>query len=151
MVELYELYDDVGLHYGPAFRTVESIQVGDDESVARVRLGADAARDATPWVLHPALLDGCLQSMRVLSLRRGLEELYLPVALEALEVEGPVPALLEVHARLREPDAEARSLTCDLELFDEHDTLRVRLRGVQLVRTSRAALVAHTDPLRAPT
>lgn len=60
-----EFYADCarkGLDYGPAFRAVQSLSVGEREVLADVRLPEECAASLRPDALHPALWDGAMQA-----------------------------------------------------------------------------------------
>ncbi|GLW63698.1 polyketide synthase [Actinomadura rubrobrunea] len=90
--EHYAALGRMGLEYGPAFQTVHEMWAGEHEAVAR--LGAPATADADPYLVHPALLDGCLQ---VLAAAVGVDAEragpYLPVAVRrfAFSADSAVP------------------------------------------------------------
>ncbi|GAA3897334.1 hypothetical protein GCM10022244_04510 [Streptomyces gulbargensis] len=95
--ELYARFDAAGLHYGPAFRVVEEVRVGDGEALGRLR-----ATDRPSWstLVDVAALDGAIQVASVLA---GDGELLLPFAAARVVVrpaDGP-PAWAHVR---RTPD-----------------------------------------------
>jgi len=51
-----------GLNYGPAFRGVQQVRVGDGEALGRISLPELPAVNASGYRIHPALLDACLQA-----------------------------------------------------------------------------------------
>ena len=59
--ELYERASERGLAYGPAFRGLRSVWLGDGEALGRIELPPEIAVDG--YALHPALLDACLQTV----------------------------------------------------------------------------------------
>ena len=76
---LYATLHGAGLHYGPAFRTLESGARGDGEALALLRRRAQ-------WQgtrVHPADLDGALQLTSVLASGEGSGETWLPFAVDA--------------------------------------------------------------------
>lgn len=142
----YALYDDVGLGYGKAFRVIRELTRNDDEALARLELPDEAAAGAG-FGLHPALLDGAFQTCRALALRRGLDAMYLPVGFEQVQRDGDPGRAAWAHVRLRSVSDDDRLLVFDLDLVDDSGRAWVRVRGQQLLRTTRSAFAALSDPL----
>src|SRR5262249_991639 len=59
----YDRLDKLGLEYGPSFRGVHELYVGEHEALSKVRL-PDGLAD-TQYVMHPAFLDACLHAYPV--------------------------------------------------------------------------------------
>src|SRR5690348_16389013 len=55
--ECYEAFERVGLDYGPAFRGVEHVSVGEDQLLAKISLPASLRKTQGQFVLHPSLMD----------------------------------------------------------------------------------------------
>jgi acyl transferase domain-containing protein/NADPH-dependent curcumin reductase CurA/acyl carrier protein len=147
--EFYGRFDEIGLGFGPAFRSVVELSLGDGEALARVALKDGIASEGDPWILHGALLDSCFQCSRVLALQRGLDDLYLPVGVEQVIADAPAGSSVWCHARLRPTQGDGRVLLGDLDLYDSSGRWIASVRGLQGLRTSRAALLAQGDPLKA--
>ena len=95
--ELYATYDGLGLEYGPAFRPVEQVYLGQDEVLARLRL-PDAARDGI-FGLHPSLVDGAFQAALGLFTQGGDGSVALPFGLDEAHVLAPTADTLWAHVR----------------------------------------------------
>ena len=85
---------------------------------ARAEVTVPAAADdrLTDWLLHPVLVDGCLQS--VLAAMPGDAATYMPIALDALTVLGPVQrsARCTVTARARQPRETSKPSSADIDV-----------------------------------
>ena len=76
-----------GLDYGPAFQSLQQVEVDDGAGAAQAWLSLpDAAPDHAGFRLHPALLDGALQGLFALMLGQGLsvDEAVIPVRIGRL-------------------------------------------------------------------
>jgi acyl transferase domain-containing protein/NADPH:quinone reductase-like Zn-dependent oxidoreductase/NAD(P)-dependent dehydrogenase (short-subunit alcohol dehydrogenase family)/acyl carrier protein len=102
-----------GLDYGPAFRCVERLWVGPDETLAELRLPADVA---PLGFVHPVLLDGAFQTLIAL-VDGSTGAPLVPVAATRVEVHAALASTARVHARVHD-GASARRLTADLTLSD---------------------------------
>ncbi|WP_225849093.1 type I polyketide synthase [Streptomyces sp. HPF1205] len=113
----YALLEGAGLRYGPRFRALRELYAADGEALARFRLPEGLPAAAPP--LHPALLDSCLHTVSAATGRVGREgSLPLPVGADLVRAESAGPALTEgwCHARVRE--ADDRTITADVTVFD---------------------------------
>ncbi|MEV0261270.1 SDR family NAD(P)-dependent oxidoreductase [Streptomyces sp. NPDC050617] len=125
----YGACDSVGLCYGPAFRVLEEMWCGPGTALAAYR--HDAPGD--PYTVHPALLDGALQTGVALLLDRiAAGHPYLPSTVAALRVwKTPAPqGLMLVRERARTDD----EVCWDILLTDEDGTVAAELEGCRLRR-----------------
>jgi polyketide synthase PksN len=86
---LYRGFAERGLSYGPGFRTVRDIGAGDDEVWSLLELPTDWDSDRDAYRLHPALLDGALQSLAMIAEEGGLE---VPFAVDRVTCLAALPA-----------------------------------------------------------
>jgi len=137
--QLYARYQALGLDYGPAFRVVADLALGQGEFLARLQLPEVAGVAGVAgggFALHPVLLDGAFQACMGLFLE-GAEEgqAALPFVLETLNFLHPTPARLWVHGRLAAGEGAVRRI--DLDLADASGRVCVQVRGFS-VRLQRS-------------
>ncbi len=142
----YEAMRKTGVAFGPAFRTVDRIRRGDQESVGWVSApsGVGIGNDSAYW-LHPAMLDGCLQVAREAlpeSVRENHDIALIPLRLAGLELFGAPGNTVVSHAILTSAKARDEMFELDVDIADEDGTRIACLRGLRLVRADRAALEA---------
>jgi acyl transferase domain-containing protein/NADPH:quinone reductase-like Zn-dependent oxidoreductase/acyl carrier protein len=126
----YEFARSVGLHYGPAFRTVSAVWYRREGMLGALVTPAEIIAQAATAELHPAYLDGAFQLLADLGLRdqRAAPEAaaaqtgrsaFLPVRiarLELLQANAQVTsALLAVAGSRRR---SRRSIRADFTLYD---------------------------------
>ncbi|ODB78622.1 type I polyketide synthase [Micromonospora chalcea] len=70
-----------GLRYGPAFQGVAALWQGEREAVAELRDPAELTGAREPYLVHPALLDSCLQVLAA-AMTGADAGTYLPVGVE---------------------------------------------------------------------
>ena len=155
---LYHIARQSGLDYGPRFRTVARIEiVGDGEAVAALD---DAAIDEPidPYLIHPALLDGALQSLfGLLAERSGVAAGvgFLPWRFGRVRLLAPFGRVPRT-ARVRLTRLGTRSACADLALLDEAGELVAELadcwfRRVELTRrVAPDELALRVDLVPAP-
>ncbi len=132
---LYEQLDGFGLPYGPRFRTLKNISIGNGELVADISLSDEEQAAGERYLLHPALLDGCLQSLAALSDRN---ETMLPVAVDSIQLYASSTTQVRCHARISTTETGAPA--AEVTLIDTEGGCVGQLSGIKLRPASRAAL-----------
>ena len=139
---LYERFDALGVHFGPAFRSVQQAAVGEGWARAELALPAGLEAEAACFGLHPALLDGALQIGTAAAAHAGLpEQLWAPMGVDRLELFHAGAARLRVAARAR---VEAESLVVDLRLESLDGECLGRVHGARFSRTDAQHLAGAT-------
>ncbi len=132
--EFYEMFYSLGLQYGPAFQTIESLRFGESDVLARLQL----VGDARGYVIPPMVLDGAFQSLAVGLFRDPDSSLFLPVGIERFQSFGPLPEAVWSHAQWRESEGDLR--TADITLFDDQGVVLAQIDALKLRAVSRSAL-----------
>lgn len=132
--ELYTALSEAGARFGDAFRSLGRIGRAPGEAIGQLNFpGGDF--DAA-WLIHPILLDGCLQLATVaVSPREGtMSGLWLPMAVDRVVLHGRANGPVWGHARLRPRADDAPRLVADLSVWNVDGTPVATLAGVQFVR-----------------
>ncbi len=138
----YRVASTHGIAYGPSFRCIEELWSGEGEALGRVVLPDRLAEAGSRFVVHPVLLDACLQFPGIawVSLRGEAEPgiNYLPFRLGRFCQYRPWCRELWSHVRIR-PVADERpeSLVMDVSLFDRQGNRVAELSEFAARRTSR--------------
>jgi len=140
----YQQLRETGLEYGPAFRGIERLWCGEEESLGSIRL-PDALSGAEGYLLHPALLDACLQVFAAIFFNEGRltvsEGVYLPIGFESLRFDRSPGVRVWGHARLQaSADAGKETVKGNLRLLDEKGRSVAELTGVLLKRVGKNVL-----------
>lgn len=102
-----------GVHYGPLFRALRSLQWGDDEAVGMLTAnGEDAGRD-----VDPALLDSAWQAVGPFlpdAGKHGREAAWVPFAADQIAVLGRLPRSGHVHVLRRSVQSFDVTVTDDV-------------------------------------
>ncbi|MDT3397739.1 type I polyketide synthase [Streptomyces sp. B1866] len=146
--ELYARAEKAGIVYGPAFRVLDHLDVGDGEVLARF---AAADLPAAGYHAHPAVLDGALQAGAPLLAGPATPgEPFLPASVDAVRAWRPLAATGYAHVRSRSRTAwEAR---WDVTVTDPHGQVCLELEGLRLRRYDTGSLPplrVYTPGLRA--
>ncbi|MEM7125456.1 MAG: SDR family NAD(P)-dependent oxidoreductase [Chloroflexota bacterium] len=131
----YQQCQRQGLTYGPTFQVIEEVISNEREVLARLQLPDEVADG--PYILHPSLLDGVLQSVVGLTSRDSElnEALYLPFALDLLELVGPIPAMGYAYAtKIVDSDTPINLDTAhfNIALLDDKGRVSLKLHNFTL-------------------
>jgi acyl transferase domain-containing protein/surfactin synthase thioesterase subunit/aryl carrier-like protein len=147
VADFYDRLDRLGLEYGPSFRGVRELHLGQNEALTKVRL-PDGFADAQ-FVMHPAFLDACLHAYPLIldgaeKAERDRCNAYLPVSLEGFRCYQDGTDNAWVHTRLRSVEKDDTQVI-DIRVYDEAerpiadlDGLTVRLLPFDKVQPSSA-------------
>ncbi|WP_367127976.1 SDR family NAD(P)-dependent oxidoreductase [Saccharothrix sp. HUAS TT1] len=141
----YDHLADLGYEYGPAFRGVRALWLGEDEVFAEV-----SVPDGAKFGLHPALLDAALQPVILL---HPDSRLRLPFSFTGIAVHAPGVSTARVHLSRTGPDAFTVTVTDPAGgPVADIDTLTVRSAAetrTTLLRTEWVPLTASAPvPVR---
>ncbi len=127
-----------GLRYGPAFQGIGALWRGEHEAVAELRDPVELTGDRDPYLVHPALLDSCLQVLAA-ALAGGGDGTdagtYLPVGVERfrLAAERVVPRW--AHAVVDGTNVGAPEISdARVVLYDAAGTPVGEITGISLRR-----------------
>ncbi len=129
--ELYAGLAGRGLEYGPGFRAIREIGCGAGEAWSLLEV-------PEVWVgetyrLHPALVDGALQSLSVLG--SGGTELEIPFAVDEVECPEALPKRCYAYGRVEGEEGGTRRY--DVKLLGERGEVLARLGGLRVRRFER--------------
>jgi polyketide synthase PksL len=131
--DCYTLHSRLGVSYGPGFKTIQSLMTNGREVVARLELPEALKPDSSRYYLHPALLDGALQTVIGFSdfQTMDLNSTYLPFSVAEVEIIHPLPRICYVYttrgAARDLPDSGTRQY--DIAITDEQGLVLVNLKG----------------------
>ena len=134
--DLYGQAAERGLEFGPAFRSLERLWMGNGEAIGLVcSLGHEASR----YHFHPAQLDACFHPIFLL-LDASSDRTYLPVSYETFRQYAQPVGPVWCHTELRIMDVDTGLV--DVCLWDEFGTLVAEVRGLRFKAVS--AIAANT-------
>ena len=132
VADFYHWLDKLGLEYGPSFRGVRELHVGQREALTKVQLPCGLAN--TQYVMHPAFLDACLHAYPLVL--DGAEEAkgdrrnsYLPISLEGFRCYQDGIDKAWVHIRLRSVEKDDTQVV-DIRVYDDAERLVADLEGL---------------------
>lgn len=119
--------------FGPRWRNIKSVHVGEKEILLSMELPEQFHSDLEIYKLHPSLLD-MATGVTMISLLcpdvAGEGQLYLPWSYDRIRIHAPLSSRIYSHSRYREEDkADQQTLTLDVCLFDESGNVLVEIEG----------------------
>lgn len=131
--DVFRKFQEVGLDYGPAFRGLKRMWIGKGEAVGRVELCKEQAAETSRYVVHPALLDACLQSI-IGVMGPSSSKLYLPVQVERIRCYSKAGAGAWCMARLVHKGG--RTIVCDLTIANDDGSVVMQIEGFRCLEVS---------------
>lgn len=130
---VYRMFQNLGLTYGPYFRGIQELWVSEHEAVARLQLPTEYMDELDIKKLHPTLMDSALQTIAGLSLKsnRTSRQTILPYAIDRIEWVRPLQAQSYVYVKA------LKSGRFSVYMTDVHGHVCVRMEEVT-IRTSKS-------------
>jgi len=128
--ELYPLFDSLGFGYGPGFQSLSLLSANGTEALAHLILPRHLEQTSEQFVLHPALMDGVLQTVVGLT-QSGEPETraaYLPFSLGEVEIIGPLSS--ECYAYISQ--SGEKNLSFAMRLTDTSGNILVRMENLSI-------------------
>jgi polyketide synthase 5 len=133
--EMRKWFDERGIQYGPAFAGLAAACTGEetvDTVLAEVALPRSIRSQQDAYGVHPALLDACFQSVAVHPDVQNAASggLLLPLGVRRLRAYGGSRNARYCYTRVT--SAGIGGVEADLDVLDEHGTVSLAIRGLQL-------------------
>ncbi len=129
------------LAFGPRWRSLRRLHIGNHEALAEVELEEKFASDLAAYSLHPAIFD--LATGASFYLTHDYEhstDLFLPISYRRICVYNPLPSRLFSHIRSRQQGPARNEVeTFDISLFDEDGRLLAEIEGFSARRIADAS------------
>jgi phthiocerol/phenolphthiocerol synthesis type-I polyketide synthase C len=109
----YQIAQSRGIAYGAAFQGIESIRVGKREALGHIEAPAVMAAHMPGYVLHPCLLDACLQTL--FAIRDDPHSTYLPVQFARMRRFRSSEQIAFSHCKLKRDTP--RSIVADITVL----------------------------------
>ncbi len=162
--DCYKMYKSRGVDLGPCFRSIGSLWHGNPNQtpskiikfnniLSKIILPEQLKGKVSGYFMHPALLDGCFQSLGVAL--PGRDESYLPVSIESMTVNYP---LLPTRHLREGSDAERdfyfwcrtniepagegqQNFLADIDAFDKDSNVGVQIHGLSVRKAPRDVIL----------
>lgn len=138
----YASYEPRGYALGPAFHTVRALWTGDSAALGELEIMPSLSEPAPPGVVHPLLLDGCLQVASGALPESAADITFLPASIGSYQVRFSPGARATCHVRV---EPAGRGVRADISIFDASGTLAAELNEVRFIPVSQAALAGSAE------
>ena len=140
----YERLQASGVRHGPAFQALASVQRGNGEVVARLKLPRRLHPTLTTMALHPVMLDAAIQAWVALS-DESPKGAAVPFSCRRIVMHGPCEAVMWARVRATAGARTGASIQhLDIELCDKDGNVRVSFQDLAL--RIMAADVSRSEP-----
>lgn len=143
-IDLETYYQKMQVYYGPDLRNIQQLWRGNAEALAEIQLKPLYQLEASNYQLHPALLDACFQVVfALLYQNENHNDPYVPVACEQITVYSTQATHLWSYVQLHPAKRlQQENRTVDLQLIAPNGQAIATVKGLQLKRASRQALLS---------
>ncbi len=114
----YAAMNERGLNYGPMFRSVVDVKYGAHEALGRISMPSELASGINDYVVHPALLDACLQAACWAIASKIGSGVFVPKEFIGLRYYRRPQGQLYVHGRLHDSPDES-IVAAEIAVCDE--------------------------------
>ncbi|MFK5891715.1 MAG: SDR family NAD(P)-dependent oxidoreductase [Pseudomonadota bacterium] len=128
---IYKKFEEIGLNFGPSFRGLSGVYVGNKIAIGDVRLLEINKPSADSYHFHPALLDACLQTFIGL-LSEQFSNIYIPIAFEHLYFYQDAQEQMCTYSELL--FINNNSLVCNLKIYSTSGQLLIEILGFRCQR-----------------
>lgn len=148
--QLYRSLSELGLQYGPCFQGVAHIWQGKKAALGLLKPLTELLPATGNYVIHPCLLDACLQvlsaALERVPTRDNLTRAYLPVAMKQINFHNIGHGDLWAYASVKDSDS-VDTVEGDLTLLDESGRTLIEITGLRLARIDNIAQFIDSQQL----
>ncbi|BCJ94419.1 hypothetical protein acsn021_19880 [Anaerocolumna cellulosilytica] len=131
--EVYEMYKEAGLSYGPFFRCIESIWMHEKEVSAKLGIPTGRTDKNRVYLLHPAVLDSAFQAAGLHTFYEQGNRVYLPYYIEEIIYRKPFEEISICRSKQRDTNSEQSPVKrYDISLYDTKGNGCVHIRGLTI-------------------
>ena len=131
--QFYGWLRQIQFEIGPAFQSVRRLRRADGEVLAELALPEAVAHEAQRYRVHPAFLDGCLQTISATfdyADGDGPREVWMPVRIARLRFHAPLGPRAWMHVQVTKSSPRHRD--ANVQVFDGDGRLCVEILGARI-------------------
>ena len=147
--EFYRDEDHPHLIFGPRWKNIESIKIGQGEALVSLKLNDKFVADLDDFKLHPGVMDmatGCAQSL--VDGYNKETDFYVPVGYTSLKFKGQLPQELFSHIRYRknaEGSHDHDVAIYDVTITDRDGNVLVEIEEFTMKRVTAEQIAAQAS------
>jgi acyl transferase domain-containing protein/NADPH:quinone reductase-like Zn-dependent oxidoreductase/acyl carrier protein len=118
--EIYAKLNEYGYAYGTTYQGIKELTINNDTIIGFIDIPEAIQNNYKDYVLHPALLDACLQLAGAELIQRKKQDPFVPVFIGDLTVYRNEFNALRCHVQLRK-SLENSTLSADYHIFNQRN------------------------------
>lgn len=131
--DVYSKFRDYGFVYGASMQAIVELRSSESEVLSKLVLPKEHIVDFQAYGLHPALMDGALQTVGAIIGNHNPEIAYFPFSISEVEYMAPLEEVLYVHAsQIGSNEKETTLLHYQVKLLDQSGKVLVKLHDFTL-------------------
>lgn len=131
--ECYATFDTAGIAYGKTFRAIESLYIGGNSVLAKLKISDNLSTNFTDYKLHPSLIDAAFQATIALSdvTNNDDSRTYLPYSIEKVDIINSCSTNMWAYIQNSPNNSSDRRIQkFDIKIFDENGMLCVDINRI---------------------
>ena len=136
------------VYWGPRWQVLQTIHLGDNEGLAKLKLADEFVADLEGMDMHPAMVDVAT------ALTSGLTEgdNYLPLSYHRVRVYGALPQTIYSYLRMVGDATSGETVTANISLLDENgkELVAIERFAMKRVGAAKERLAADAPSPKAP-
>ncbi|MBF0224098.1 MAG: SDR family NAD(P)-dependent oxidoreductase [Desulfobacterales bacterium] len=125
--ECYQIFQSMGLNYGTNFNVIKSLHFNQQECICFLEISSSSVNK--DFVLHPALLDGSIQSLIGLMENKNEKQPYLPFSLDGIEIFAPLTSKCIAYSYETSGLKESNIKKFDILIADEYGNMLTKIKN----------------------
>jgi len=121
--DIYDVFNEIGLNYGPAFQVIKDTCNNSSEILGHIQLPDHLKTTLPQYVLHPSLLDGALQTC--FGLLDNTRKLYLPFSIEKIILHNALTSSCYAYAERVSDQTNNDLIKFNIKITDDKGKLLV--------------------------
>lgn len=138
--QIYEQFRSKSLFYGEEFQVLQEGYVANEGVLAKVVLSKISPHQE--YFIHPALLDGAMQSMLLLSKNNAESSTYVPYTFSRMTTYQEAPNSIWIHLTKQETP-NPKELCIDIKLYDNSGLLIAHIEQLRLRVVTRSNFISY--------
>ena len=128
--DCYIEFERKKLNYGPCFQGIDRLWRGSREAIGQIHIPEPLKKDIDDYLLHPAVLDSCIQVLVSILPSNKIGGNYLPVNVKRVRIFKSLAVQFWCHARLTFDNETI--VEGDLTLVDKDGNVSALIEGFRL-------------------
>ena len=128
----YQSLSERGLEYGLDFRVIAQLYSHDNRALGQIKLPDNLINEANHYIIHPVLLDACLQIAGATINEKNNSVTYLPIAIDSFQLYSNLSPLKEIWSYAEVRRENNGIYTIDFQLITDNNELVVEIEGLKI-------------------